>query len=239
MLNILYRDEETPAEDLSFVEVLTKMREDLERREFTQIPQLSASKQIDVNAKFDLVPDGFIGTKRALLIGINYIGHEQGQLSGCHNDVHNMVTYIKNVHGFVDEDITLLLDDGEHDPPTKKNMVLACKTLVAGAKPGDSFFFHFSGHGCQVRDDDRGEEEDVLDEALVPLDYRTAGLLRDDDILEHVIMPLPEGCSLVCHVDCCHSGTMLDLPYQFKPDGEMTEMVINEKFNFKKLFGKI
>jgi hypothetical protein len=46
---------------------------------------------MDVNEKFDLVPPHATGTRRALLIGINYIGHEQGVLSGCHNDVMNMV----------------------------------------------------------------------------------------------------------------------------------------------------
>ena len=61
------------------------MREDLESSGYTQIPQLTSSKPIDVNAKFDLVPDEATGTRRALLIGINYIGHDVGVLSGCHN----------------------------------------------------------------------------------------------------------------------------------------------------------
>jgi hypothetical protein len=46
-------------------------------------------------------------TRRALLIEINYVGHKQGVLSGCHNDALNMVQYIKNGHAFKDEDIAI------------------------------------------------------------------------------------------------------------------------------------
>ena len=68
------------------------MRDDLEARGFSQIPQLSASKPIDINTKFDLVPDDATGTNRALLIGINYVGHDAGVLSGCHNGMKHIST---------------------------------------------------------------------------------------------------------------------------------------------------
>jgi len=43
LLNVLYKDHQTPEDDLSFVEVLEKMRERLDAMGFSQIPQVSSS----------------------------------------------------------------------------------------------------------------------------------------------------------------------------------------------------
>ena len=77
--------------------------------------------------------------------GINYIGHEQGVLSGCHNDVLNMKEYMKKVHGFAEKDITVMLDDDKHMKPTGKNILAAIKKMVEASEPGDALFFHYSG----------------------------------------------------------------------------------------------
>ena len=45
---------------------------------------------MNINDTFDLVPEDCTGTKRAVLVGINYVGQGAGELSGCHNDVHNV-----------------------------------------------------------------------------------------------------------------------------------------------------
>ena len=148
MLNVLYADHKKVEEDLSFEQVLEKMRGMLKTGRYTQIPQLSASRPMDIHTQFDLVPPSCEGgTRRAILIGINYIGHKQGVLSGCHNDVKNMLEYIKNVHGFEDANCTVLLDDGQHTPPTKANILAAYRDIVSKTKPGDAVFAHYSGHG--------------------------------------------------------------------------------------------
>lgn len=99
MLKVLYADHKAPDKDLSFQEVLLQMRDILKKSSYTQIPQLTSSRQLDVHSPFEIVPSGFSGTKRAVMIGINYVG-QQGELSGCHNDAKNMMEYIKDIHGF-------------------------------------------------------------------------------------------------------------------------------------------
>jgi len=75
MLKVLYADHKAPDQDLSFQDVLLQMRQILKQGRYTQIPQLSSSRPLDIHHKFDLIPDNFSGgTKRAVLIGINYVG---------------------------------------------------------------------------------------------------------------------------------------------------------------------
>jgi hypothetical protein len=97
----------------------------------------------------------------------------------------------------------------------------------------------YTGHGGKMRDNDRGEEADGYDETLIPVDYQKEGQIRDDDLYDILIKPLKKGIHLTCLMDCCHSGTVLDLPYVFKPGGGMEEMEIDESFNFEKLATKI
>ncbi len=78
-------------------------------------------------------------------------------------------------------------------------------------------------------------KEDGYDETLVPVDYATAGQIRDDLLYEVLIAAIPAGVTVTCIMDCCHSGTVLDLPYQFKADGIQTQMAVPANFDFKKL----
>jgi hypothetical protein len=233
MLKVLYANHKAPQKDLSFQEVLMKMRGILSQGRYTQIPELSSSRPLDIHQSFNIVPANFTGTRRAVMIGINYTG-QQGQLSGCHNDVKNMIEFIKDIHGFEDENITILMDDGAHTEPTYKNILAAYHELVSSAKAGDAIFCHYSGHGGKVRDDD-GDEADGYDETLVPVDFNAAGQIRDDDIFSALIGPMPAGVTLTSVMDCCHSGTVLDLPYVFKADGEQNQMAPPPDFDFSKL----
>ena len=99
---------------------------------------------MDVETTFDISHPDFPGTKRAVMIGINYVG-QQGELAGCHNDVLNMKEYLMDVHGFEEDNIVLLMDDGENIEPTRDNIMDAYAQIVADSEAGDVVYLHYSG----------------------------------------------------------------------------------------------
>jgi len=189
---------------ISWVEILRSMRVNLLNKGFDQVPQLTSSRMIDVNKPFQLVNESSYGTKRAVLIGINYVG-QQGQLSGCHNDVKNMKEYLMNVHGFEERNMTILMDDGRHMNPTRANIMQAYRDLVRSSSPGDTVFIHYSGHGGRVRDTS-GDEDDGYDETLIPVDFQRSGQITDDELFRDFVKPMPKGVLVTSLMDCCHSG---------------------------------
>ncbi|KAI7741304.1 hypothetical protein M8C21_009371 [Ambrosia artemisiifolia] len=161
------------------------------------------------------------GRKRAVLCGITYNGHKKKLEASVHN-VRCMQELLVNKLGFPNASIRVLTEE-ESDRskfPTKRNIQDALQWLVQGCQPGDSLMFYYAGHGTRVRDQD-GDEIDGYDEALCPLDYKTAGTMLDDEINATIVAPLPHGVTLHSVVDTCFSGTLLDLPYlcTFNQDG--------------------
>lgn len=156
-------------------------------------------------------PPKVSGRQRAVLIGINYFG-TRAQLRGCINDVKNMHRLLTETFGWNSRDIRTLTDDDPKNLPTRANIERAMHWLADGARTGDVLFFHFSGHGAQ-KEDPHGYEEDGMNETILPLDFERAGQMSDDEIGDILVKPLREGVKLVSVMDCCHSGTGLDLPF--------------------------
>ncbi|SPO01366.1 probable Metacaspase-1B [Cephalotrichum gorgonifer] len=159
------------------------------------------------------------GQRKALLIGINYFG-QRGQLRGCINDVRNMSGYLVTHFGYKRDDMVILTDDQQNpiSQPTKQNILRAMHWLVKDARPNDSLFFHYSGHGGQTEDLD-GDEVDGYDEVIFPVDFRQTGHITDDEMHRIMVAPLPAGVRLTAIFDSCHSGTALDLPYIYSTQG--------------------
>lgn len=131
--------------------------------------------------------------RRALLIGVNYF-NTPAKLNGCINDTQNIRDLLITVFGWPADNILVLRDDSNNPQfqPTHANILQAMRWLVAGAKRGDSFFFSFSGHGTQ-QPDPHGYEEDGMNECVLPVDYKRAGVLSDDTIATMIVHTLPEG----------------------------------------------
>lgn len=107
-----------------------------------------------------------LATNRALLIGIGKYD--------C------MTTGWNEIHG--DNDVALLqpllqkrgfgdISTLTNSQATKSNIVNALKTLAGKCQQGDKVYFHFSGHGQPIRDDNRDEgKSKKYDESIIPYD---------------------------------------------------------------------
>ena len=166
--------------------------------------------------------------KRAFLVGINYRGSEC-ELNGCINDVDNFKKVLINVYKYNPANILILTDDTLHKP-TKVNILAGWRWLFSSLPAKDfegdaeyeysvstptAYYFHYSGHGCYVKDRD-GDEKDGFDEVLCPIDCDDNGFIIDDDIRKLLADKVDEKSRLVCTMDCCHSGTSIDLQYNAK-----------------------
>jgi metacaspase-1 len=150
--------------------------------------------------------------KKALLVGINYIGAEN-ELRGCINDVNNMNNFLLSI-GYTQKNI-IRLTDKTVTKPTKKNIIDNLVKLINNAVAGDELFFLYSGHGTIVVDVSRDEVETRSDSAICPLDYSVNGVIVDDDI-RSLLLPLKKNVKLTIVLDSCNSGTCCDLKYNYR-----------------------
>ena len=162
---------------------------------------------------------------KALLIGAGYSGDPRAELAGPTTDVRIVRYVLTNKFGFDESAIRVLTDDPNTaglsrvrllGTPTRAAILAAATDLVAGARRGDTLFFFFAGHGTRVVDTS-GDEIDGFDEAIVPIDYATEGVIIDDELYDTLVRNLPAGVRLFALFDACHSATALDLPYVFSP----------------------
>ncbi len=153
--------------------------------------------------------------KTALLVAVgNYPAETGWQKISSINDV-ALIKKALEKQGFEDSEIFVVTDE----MATKAGIVQAIRQyLVERAKPGGVAYFHFSGHGQQVADDN-GDELDGYDEAIVPINspihfeegvYEGENLLRDEELgelLDEVRLKLGPKGNLQVVLDACHSGT--------------------------------
>ena len=163
----------------------------------------------------DLTGSASNKNKFALIIAISHYSSDSGwdQLSSA-NDV-ALIESALIAHRFSQEDIAKL-DGRRIDRQDILNEIR--RKLIDKATEGDIVFFHYSGHGHRITDNNH-DELDGYDEVLVPYnaprrppaDYDGARHLRDDDI-GSLILDLrrklgPTG-DLILSLDSCYSGTL-------------------------------
>ena len=108
-----------------------------------------------------------MGTKKALLVGINYRGASGiNELNGCCNDARRLSNVLMNFYGFEGTDIDILVDepaDEERDLPTHANIHKYLNKLIDGAQSGDTLVFSFSGHGGRVKVTESSEDVALIE----------------------------------------------------------------------------
>ena len=149
------------------------------------------------NYNFKSLIKPIVPKKRALLVGINYVNTPY-QLNGCINDVINVANYLKG-KGYTSTIIT----DTTRVRATKNNILILFKQLLITSKPGDTCFFHYSGHGTNTVDKN-GDENDNMDEQIVPCDFN---MILDDELKTLVQKFLPVNVTLFAlfdpHIGIC------------------------------------
>jgi hypothetical protein len=136
--------------------------------------------------------------KRALCIATNYAGTPSA-LQGCVNDAHAWSDTLTR-HGIYTE---LLVEQDA----TKARILDALRAGLRASGPDDLLVVTWSGHGTRVPDRD-ADETDRWDEAIVPHDYPTAGMITDDDLYALFAPAITRGVRVVGIFDSCFSGTM-------------------------------
>jgi len=150
--------------------------------------------------------------KRALLVGVS--GYDRGsphdwQDLNTKADVDALASMLQRRFGFPPENIKTLTSAEE---TTNEAIVDAFGTwLIDPCNADDIIYFHYSGHGTTVPDDN-GDELDGLDESLVPSNYvaKTDGSrnIRDDEIATLLdALSKKQPCNVTLTFDCCYSGT--------------------------------
>jgi metacaspase-1 len=74
-----------------------------------------------------------------------------------------------------------------------------------------------SGHGGRWRDGD-DDKSAGYDETLIPVDVRTAGHIRDDELYKNLLCAMPAGVHTTIVMDSRHS--VMHLPYKMDAPGQ-------------------
>lgn len=153
--------------------------------------------------------------KHALIIALSEYNQNTGWPSlSSFRDAALLSSALMN-QGFETDNVEIISDRVNG---TKQGILRGFKTLTSKVKKGDIVVIHFSGHGQQVIDKN-GDENDGLDEAIVPVDaysifipniYEGQNHITDDElgnILEKLRKKLGSQGDLLVTLDSCHSGT--------------------------------
>jgi hypothetical protein len=168
----------------------------------------------------------------AVCFGLNYEGLPFA-LKGCVNDATTMQKILEK-NGYQ----TSLHATNDATTMSRMLSVLFNLAMSTWSDPTISnVWIYYAGHGTQVTDVDR-DEADRLDEAIVPSDCRVTGVITDDQLFR-LLQCFHPRCVVSLFFDCCHSGSMCDLPYSYTMSGGSTTPIAKAETNKRALRGAV
>ena len=212
-LNIIKRSKNTNANK-------NKLIQNLNNEINTKLNLLKIQLNNDILNINNLVMPEIKNTKNnsALLIGINYFGTDN-ELYGCINDTNSIKSLISS-YNF--QKISILTDNNEKKP-TRNNILEEFKNLLINSQSGDVLLFFYSGHGSYILDKNNNEKTGK-DQLIVPCDLNE---ILDDELKNIIQLNLKKDVTLIALFDCCHSGSILDLKYQYMDSLENNKFTEN------------
>ena len=165
----------------------------------------NSNYSISNNSNYNSIP-----LKKALLIGINY-KNTSSELRGCINDVDDLKNLLITKYNYKESNILTLTES----QATKENIINQLSEFINSGNDGETLFFSFSGHGYFLNDNDNNykiDEYDQKDEVIISVDNYA---IIDDELKDIIDANLKCNVTLIALFDNCHSGTILDLAYQY------------------------
>jgi hypothetical protein len=155
----------------------------------------------------------------AVLIGINF--YAEKPLKGCVRDVENVKQYLKA--GSTPVTVVALTastppDQDPHHPPeqpnlwpTYENVISNLTNLTKEAKPGDSVYIHYCGHGTRIlANSSEYNNKGTGDLALVLFDdVNGSRYLRGQELASQLNKMVKNGLWVTLVLDCCFSGSVV------------------------------
>jgi hypothetical protein len=162
-----------------------------------QMPLLSSTRRIKLREKHTDSSSllwgstKITGKRRALLIGINYTG-KTNQLTGSHDRVREIKSLLIQDLRVPPGNIDVLIDEDGMSFPAKINILQHLKKISQLSQAGDVAFVLFCGHGGRINE---------TEQFLYPVDYSTAGPIREVDLYKNLFCAMRAETRLFCIMD--------------------------------------